>query len=31
MEELKRQTAELEGRWPAHSAPPAMLQQLNEL
>jgi hypothetical protein len=31
MEELKRQIAELERRWPAHSAPPTMLQQLDEL
>jgi hypothetical protein len=31
MEELKKQIAELERRWPAHSAPPAMLQQLDEL
>ncbi|MBN1483741.1 MAG: histidine kinase [Chloroflexia bacterium] len=29
--ELKRQIAELQARWPAHSVPPAMLQQLEEL
>jgi hypothetical protein len=29
--ELKEQIAELESRWPAHSVPPAMLQQLEEL
>lgn len=31
IEELRRQIAELERRWPAHSAPPSMLQQLDEL
>ena len=31
IEELKRQIAELKGRWPAHSVPPAMFQQLEEL
>lgn len=29
--ELERQIAELKRRWPAHSVPPAMLQQLDEL
>jgi hypothetical protein len=29
--ELERQIAELKHRWPAHSVPPAMLQQLDEL
>jgi hypothetical protein len=29
--ELKKQIAELESRWPAHSVPPAMLEQLEEL
>jgi len=31
IEELEKQIAELEKRWPAHSAPPTMLQQLDEL
>ena len=31
IEELERQIAELKRRWPAHSVPPAMLQQLDEL
>ncbi len=31
IEELKRQIAELKSRWPAHSVPPRMLQQLEEL
>jgi hypothetical protein len=31
IEELEKQIAELESRWPAHSVPPAMLQQLEEL
>jgi hypothetical protein len=31
IKELERQIAELESRWPAHSVPPAMLQQLEEL
>ena len=30
-EELERQIAELKRRWPAHSVPPTMLQQLDEL
>jgi hypothetical protein len=29
--ELEKQIAELKQRWPAHSVPPAMLQQLDEL
>ena len=28
--ELERQIAELKGRWPAHSVPPAMFRQLDE-
>ncbi len=28
---LERQIAELKSRWPAHSVPPAMLQQLEDL
>jgi len=31
IKELERQIAELKSRWPAHSVPPAMLQQLEEL
>ncbi|MEJ2735836.1 MAG: histidine kinase [Anaerolineae bacterium] len=31
IEKPKRQLAELERRWPAHSAPPPMLQRLDEL
>ena len=31
MEKPKRQIVKLERRWPAHSAPPTMLQQLDEL
>lgn len=31
IEELEKQIAELEARWPAHSVPPAMLQQLEDL
>jgi len=31
IKELKEQIAELMGRWPAHSVPPTMLQQLDEL
>jgi ribosome-associated translation inhibitor RaiA len=31
VEELERQIAELKRRWPAHSVPPTMLQQLDEL
>jgi hypothetical protein len=29
--ELEKQIAELKQRWPAHSVPPTMLQQLDEL
>jgi hypothetical protein len=29
--ELEKQIAELKHRWPAHSVPPAMLQQLDNL
>ena len=29
--ELEGQIAELKSRWPAHSVPPTMLQQLDEL
>lgn len=31
VEELKAQIAELKKRWPAHSVPPAMMEQLDEL
>ena len=31
IEELKRQIAELQRRWPAHSTPPTMIQQLDQL
>ena len=31
IEELERQIAELNRRWPAHSVPPTMLQRLDEL
>jgi len=31
MKELESQIAELKSRWPAHSAPPTMLQQLEDL
>ena len=31
IEELKRQIVKLERRWPAHSVPPTMLQQSEEL
>lgn len=30
-EELRRRIADLKQRWPAHSVPPAMLEQLDEL
>jgi hypothetical protein len=29
--ELQRRIADLKSRWPAHSVPPAMMQQLDEL
>jgi hypothetical protein len=31
IEELEKQIEELKSRWPAHSVPPTMLQQLDEL
>jgi tRNA-Thr(GGU) m(6)t(6)A37 methyltransferase TsaA len=31
IDELKEQMAELKKRWPAHSVPPAMMEQLDEL
>ncbi len=31
IKELESQIAELENRWPAHSVPPTMVQQLEEL
>jgi len=31
IKELEKQIAELKSRWPAHSVPPTMLQQLEEL
>ena len=31
IKELESQIAELKSRWPAHSVPPTMLQQLEEL
>jgi hypothetical protein len=31
IEELGKQIAELKSRWPAHSVPPTMVQQLEEL
>ena len=31
IKELERQIAELKRQWPAHSVPPTMLQQLDEL
>jgi len=31
IKELENRIAELKSRWPAHSVPPAMLQQLEEL
>jgi hypothetical protein len=30
-EELQKQIAELKNSWPAHSVPPAMLEQLEDL
>jgi hypothetical protein len=29
--ELKQEISELKARWPAHSVPPSMLQQLEDL
>jgi hypothetical protein len=31
VERLRRQIAEVKSRWPAHSVPPALMQQLDEL
>lgn len=31
LEELQRKIADLKKRWPAHSAPPGMMQELDEL
>ena len=31
IKELEKQMAELKSRWPAHSVPPTMFQQLDEL
>jgi ATP phosphoribosyltransferase regulatory subunit HisZ len=31
VEEIRRQITDLEKRWPAHSTPPALMQQLDEL
>jgi len=31
IEELEQQIAELKRRWPAHSVPPTMFRQLDEL
>jgi hypothetical protein len=31
IEELEKQIAELKRRWPAHSVPPTMFRQLDEL
>ena len=31
VKELERQIAELKARWPAHSVPPALMAQLDEL
>ncbi len=31
IEDVQRQIADLKSRWPAHSVPPAMIQQLDEL
>lgn len=31
IEQLEKQIAELKSRWPAHSPPPSMLDQLEEL
>jgi len=31
IKELEKQIAELKRRWPAHSVPPTMLQQLDDL
>lgn len=31
VQELEKQIAELKKRWPAHSVPPALMQELDEL
>lgn len=31
IQKLEKQLADLKRRWPAHSVPPAMLQELDEL
>ena len=31
LKRLEKQIADLKSRWPAHSVPPAMLQELDEL
>ncbi len=31
IQQLEKQIADLKRRWPAHSVPPAMLEQLDEL
>ena len=31
IKDLERQIAELKRRWPAHSAPPSMVEQLDDL
>ena len=31
IKELEKQIADLKSRWPAHSVPPAMMQQLDDL
>jgi hypothetical protein len=31
VEEVQRKIADLKKRWPAHSAPPGMMQELDEL
>jgi len=31
IKELEKQISELKSRWPAHSVPPTMFQQLDEL
>jgi hypothetical protein len=31
IEALKKESADLENQWPAHSVPPAMFQRLDEL
>ena len=31
IKELQKQIADLESRWPAHSVPPIMVEQLDEL